>query len=189
MRIGYTARSLCVVAALFCLVGPGAAKADDHWSHLDFGPLQLLTPKSTIVAQFGIGTPARFCWPKRDWQNPNVPDCDELLKYTDGRDLLVLDFGPAGARTILIELTIKRGGHVLQIAHMKTTIPPIRDWRWEGLPVFATPPSQIKGWEICDFGGSEFRGYCGGGKPNPRGLLVEYSFHNGVVTTVDFGTE
>jgi hypothetical protein len=130
------------------------------------------------VAKLGAGTQAKHCW--------SQTDCDALLKYTDGKDLITLAF-PESCKC-LSALTITRGGNVSQIAHFRAGTQPIADWRWEGLQVFAMPPVQIKGWPVCDDGWIH-RGYCGGGVRTERALVVEYSIRHGIVTKVIFGTE
>jgi hypothetical protein len=148
--------------------------------HYRFGPLRLLMTTDEVVRELGPGTPAKDCRPNGD--------CTYELKYTDGNETLVLGGVRPGHASALNFLSIDRGVHGTGLAHLRSGIGPIAGWRWEGIPIFSVPPSQVKGWGVCDYGWHD-RGYCGAPGPDVHSLMVNYRIRNGRVTGINFGTE
>jgi hypothetical protein len=163
------------------------ASGDANEAHLGFGPLELLTPRTRIISEFGSGTRGKYCFVTPDSvHHTSTTSCYALLKYAD--DTVLVTFNMGQNNDALYNVVINNGDRVSGLAHFKRGVPQVSKWRWEGFPVLQVPPREVRGWRLCT-DGRHRREYCGGPIQNPRAVVLSYFFHNGVVTSVGFGTE
>jgi hypothetical protein len=141
--------------------------------HDQYGPVRLLMTSDEIERKLGRSTPIKRCY------GSGPADCEDELRYTDGQDSLTIAY---------TYIHLKRGEHGSGFTHLKPGTEPIAGWRWEGLSVFAMPPSRILGWPVCD-GGWDNRGYCGGPGEDPRGIELNFVIKRSKVVEVFFGSE
>jgi len=160
---------------------------DAYKAHLGFGPLQLLTPRTRIISEFGSGTPGKYCFVTPDAvHHTSTTSCYALLKYAD--DTVLVTFNMGHNNDALYNVVINNGVRVSGLAHFKHGVPQVSKWRWEGFPILQMPPREVRGWRLCTDGRND-REYCGGPIQDPRAVVLSYLFHNGLVTSVGFGTD
>lgn len=171
----------------------GASKRVTYCTHLSFGPLKLLESGKAVVARFGVGTQGLYCY------QSGVKICERIWKYTDGKDLVRLDMGIRSAghqiydatSTELFNVEIIVGARTVGIARIRAGVPAVGQWRWQNSKILSVPPFRVPGWETCGFDAKQNLAleFCGGGGPDPRSLVVSYSYRAGKVVMVSFGTE
>lgn len=170
-----------------------ASPKDTYCSHLNFGPLRLLESGKSVMTLLGAGTQGTYCY------RSNAEICDRIWKYTDGKVLVLLDMGirsidnrrydPTNAALVNISITVDAS--ISGVARFRAGVPPVGEWRWEKIRVLSPPPFHVPGWNTCGWDPklSLAVEFCGGNEPDPRSLVVSYSYRNREVRRVNFGTE
>jgi hypothetical protein len=100
------------------------------------GPIYYSEPLAQVWKTLGKAAPSRGC---------GLGGRCSTFKYTDGQNLLILDFDTSYAGIGMIRVFAH--AHSIDATKLPTSIAPLSTWRWRGAHILRLPPPQrISGW-------------------------------------------
>ena len=107
------------------------------------GPIYYNEPLAQVSKTLGKATPSRGC---------AVGAPCLAVKYTDGQNLLILDYDTSGAGLGMIR--VYAHARSIDATKLPASVAPLSTWRWRGAPILRLPPPRrISGWTAALDGG------------------------------------